>query len=218
MDGDWYKAVLEEYKSLRSEAVTARDAQLLVLRLGIALIAALIALGVGLRTENFIGGVLLGIVVPVMTGLTFELWIGEIRRSVRAGAVVAAIEKRLGEHFRGSAFGPPMGWEMWLRRRPPKGDGWPSKFAKSQQEHDSVVLALVISGFLLIVSVGSCALGIHFLWHEKYRSLTYVAGSVMAAGHILLMVRAYYAVHGIRLRDAPPNPANVWRFEVPDPG
>jgi hypothetical protein len=212
MDGDWYRAVLEEYKSLRSEAVTARDAQLSVLRLGVAVIAALIGLGVSLRAESFVGGVLLALVLPVMTALTFELWIGEIRRTVRAGAVVAAIEMRLGEHFKGGSFGPPMGWESWLRRRS-KGDSWPFTVAKSQQEHDSVVLALVISGFLFVVSLGSCGLGIHFLWHEKYVPATYVTAAVLGVGHILLAVRAYYAVHGIRLRDVPPEPASVWRFD-----
>jgi hypothetical protein len=208
--------MLEEYRSLRSEAVKAREAQLSTLQLGVALVAALIGLGVTLRAEDFVGGGLLSVVVPVMVGLTFELWIGEVRRSVRAGAVVAAIEKRLALHFKNNPLGPPMGWEIWLRRKT-ISDAWPhkSKKQRSQQEHDSRVLALVISGFLFVVALGSCVLGLHFLWHNKYSDPTYIIGGVIGIGLILLVVRAGFAAHGIRLRDEPPEPDEVWPLDKP---
>jgi hypothetical protein len=209
MNSDWYIAVLEEYKSLRSEAVTARDAQLSVLRLGVALVAALIGLGVTLRSENFLGGILLSIVVPVFVILTFELWIGEIQRSVRAGAVVAAIEERLANIFRHEGLAPPMGWELWLRSRP-HNPSWPDSPRASQQQRDSVIRALVISGFLFFIALGSCILGIHFLWHDKYRAATYITGSVVGIGLVLLVVRAFFAMRGIRHRDAVPSSDELW--------
>lgn len=213
MDGDWFRAVLEEYRSLRSEAVRARDAQMAVLRLSVPLLAALIGLGVTLRKENYEGGVLLGVVVPFVATITFELWIGEIRRTVRAGSVVAAIEERLATYFNGAPEGPPMGWETWLRRRP-QNRRYASSPTTSQQEHDSLVLAIVIASFFLLVSVGSCVLGIIFLW-GKYEAAAWVVIATTAVLHISLVIRVIFAVRGIRLRDRPPSPAEVWSIESP---
>lgn len=215
MDDYWFRSMIEEYRSLRSEAVKAREAALRTLQLGVALVAALVGLGVTLRSEKFLGGGLLSVVVPVMVGFTFELWIGEIRRSVRAGAIVAAIEQRLARYFKEDPLGPPMGWETWLRR-PASNDGNPIDEGRSQQEHDSLVLALAISAFLFVVALGSCVLGLHFMWHDKYRGATEVVGVVIGVGLILLVVRACFAVHGIRLRDKPPEPGNVWKLEGGD--
>jgi hypothetical protein len=212
MDEYWYKTAIEEYRSLRSEAVKTREAALSTLQLGVALVAALVGLGVTLRSEKFLGAGLLSVVVPVMVGFTFELWIGEIRRSVRAGAIVAAIEQRFAQYFKDDPLGPPMGWETWLRR-PASNGGYPVTKGRSQQEHDSLVLALAISAFLFVVAAGSCVLGLHFMWHAKYDGATEVVGIAMGVGLILLVVRAGFAVHGIRLRDNPPRPRDVWRFE-----
>jgi hypothetical protein len=207
LDPDWYSAVLEEYRSLRSEAVTARDAQLSVLRLAVPLLAALIGLGVTLRSESW-GGLLLGITVPVIVILTFELWIGEIQRSIRAGAVVAAIEHRLGDLFKDSGLGPPMGWEKWLRSSTPAG--WPNTPTTSQQKKDSVVRALVISGFLLLIAIGSYVLGLHFLWHDDHRTTMYVVATVMGISLLLLGVRIRYAVRGLERRDEVPPADELW--------
>lgn len=212
MDDYWFRSMIEEYRSLRSEAVKAREAALRTLQLGVALVAALVGLGVTLRSEKFLGGGLLSVVVPVMVGFTFELWIGEIRRSVRAGAIVAAIEQRLAQYFKDDSLGPPMGWETWLRR--PAKNSYPVvDEGRSQQEHDSLVLALAISAFLFIVALGSCVLGLHFMWHDKYSGATEVVGVVIGVGLILLVVRAYFAVHGIKLRDKPPDPSTVWKLD-----
>lgn len=214
MDDQWFTAAIEEYRSLRSEAVKAREAQLRVLQLGVALIAALVGLGVGLRSEKVLAGLFLSVVVPVMVGLTFELWIGEIRRTVRAGAFVAAIEKRLALCFSDHALGPPMGWETWLRRKARRQTSWPGgeRIAHSQQEHDSLILALVISGFLLVVGIGSFATGLHFLWDAREKSLTYAVAAASGLLFIALFIRAYFAVHGIRLRDEAPLPQEVWHL------
>lgn len=208
LNPEWYTAVLEEYKSLRSEAVTARDAQLSVLRLAVPLLAALIGLGVTQKDESFIGPLLLSVVVPSIVILTFELWIGEIQRSVRAGSVVAAIERRLGDVFESHHLGPPMGWEQWLRI-PAKG-GWPNIAKSSQQQHDSVVRVTVISVFLLVLAGCSLVLGLHFLWHNKYETLMWV-NLVLVAGSIFFLIgRVIFAVFGIRSRDTVPDREEIW--------
>lgn len=172
------------------------------------LLAALIGLGVTLRSESFLGAFLLSVVVPVIVILTFELWIGEIQRSVRAGAVVAAIEDRLRSIFADSGLGPPMGWELWLRSAAP--GIWPNPNKTSQQERDSVVRALIISGFLLFIALGSYGLGLHFFWHDKYRTLMYVTAAVVGVSLLLLGVRIRFAVRGLIHRNEIPRQQELW--------
>jgi hypothetical protein len=208
----WYTAVLEEYKSLRTEAVTARGAQLSVLRLAVPLLAALIGLGVTLRKDTVVGGLLLGVAVPVIVALTFEMWIGEIQRSVRAGSVVAAIERRLGELFKDVEFGRPMGWEQWLRElaEPVFGKRQP----RSQQQRESVFSAMVISVFLFLVAIVSFGLGLHFLWHNDEEPVMYVTAGVIGVGLALLFVRAFFAVKGIENRNVVPKAGELWGHAV----
>lgn len=205
----WYTAVIEEYKSLRAEAVTARDAQLSVLRLSIPLLAAVIGLGVTLRNDSFIGAMLLSAVVPAIAVWTFELWIGEAHRSVRAGSVVAAIEARLAKLFEPSGVGPPMGWEMWLRK-PAKEDGWPYGVKHSQQQRDSMVRIGVISFLLLVLLIGSVVLGLHFLWHNNYETAMWINIGLVAVGLIAMSVRFVAAVRGLRQRDCSARIDDVW--------
>jgi hypothetical protein len=214
VNSEWYNAVFEEYRSLRAEAVSARDAQLSILALAIPLLAALLGLGVSLREESFLGGFLLSIIVPVVVFITFELLIGEIRRSIRAGAVVAAIEGRLGDVLGEPGVGPPMGWERWLRR-PLSGGSWPYREKASQQKRDSVVRALVISLLLFFIAGGGYGLGLHFLWHYGYGTTAGIVAAAVGALLIVLVVRIAYAVRDLESRDAPPSAADVWPNATP---
>lgn len=208
IDQSWYSAVLEEYKSLRHEAVTARDAQLSVLRLAVPLLGALIGLGVTLKAEGVLGGFLLAILVPAIVVLTLEMWVGEIQRSVRAGSVVAAIEQRLAEVYSEHRFGPPMGWERWLRSSAPPL--WPTSRMRSQQQRESVGHVLVISGFLLFIAFGSCALGLHFLWHDGHKTLMW--GTLGAVGMAFLAagIRVPRTLRGLARHSEVPAGQEVW--------
>lgn len=223
LDRQWYAAVLEEYKSLRAEAVTARDAQLSVLRLALPLIAALVGIGVSQKEEDeLLAGILLSI-VPVIVGLTFELWLGQVQRTIRAGSVVAAIEKRLGTAFWSDEPGaeplrPPMGWEQWLRRpgKPPSSKRWlrrPRKRKRSRlshQQRESTTSAAVTFAFLFVSAVGSLALGGSFLYHPDEPTLVSVVLAVGAVSIVYLPVRALLAVRGLRRRELIPLAAEVW--------
>lgn len=210
VNAEWYTALLEEYKSLRTEALTARDAQQSILRLAVPLLAALIGLGVSvsLKDESVVGGLLLAVSVPIVVALTFEMWVAEVQRSVRAGSVVAAIERRLGELFDGRTPGSPMGWELWLRSetRPPHG----KKQERSQQQGDSVFSAAVIFVFLLIVAVISAGLGIYFLGHHGHSAEMWVTGGAISVGFLLLFVRAVFAASRIERLNEVPEGDEVW--------
>lgn len=109
----WASAVLEEYKSLREESLAALDRQLGVVRFGMALVATLIALGIRTQRDKYVGGLTLTVFEPLVVCMVLAMWLGEVERSVRAGAFVAAIEAKLEMHT-GAAI-PALGWERWLR-------------------------------------------------------------------------------------------------------
>jgi hypothetical protein len=206
----WLGAVLEEYKSLRAEAVTARDAQLSVLRLALPLLVALIGIGVSQKKEDeLLAGVLLTI-VPVIVGLTFELWLGQVQRTIRLGSVVAAIERRLAElpsddGAGGADLGRPMGWELWLRR----SDGSGSPFGLSPQQRESTVSAAVTFTFFVILAGGSLALGVVFLFdHDNTVGFISLGMVPLVIGYLFVRVR--FAVLGLRDRESVPAVGELW--------
>jgi hypothetical protein len=206
MDSNWYGALLEEYKSLRTEALTARDAQLSILRVAVPLLAALIGLGVtvGLEDETVVGGLVLAIAVPLVVALTFEMWFAEVKRSVRAGAVVAATERRLGGLFP-SETRSPAGWELWLRSETVPRYG--KKQERSQQQNESVFSAAVIFSFLALVAVIGSGVGLYFLWdYDLFVLWAALCGCLVG----FLPLRVGLAVRDIKRRNEVPSEDEVW--------
>lgn len=216
LDPQWYAALLEEYKSLRAEAVTARDAQLSVLRLAVPLAAALIGVGVSLKSgedslDGLLAGILLSMALPTIVALTFELWLGQVQRTVRLGSVVAGIERRLADLFRSGTLGaglpgPPMGWEQWLRR-PDDSAGL------SRQQRESTTTAVATFAFLFLAAGGSFGLGLSFLFSRASDTAAYVAIGIGVFVFGYLFVRAFYAIRGLDDRGQPPSPHDVWPEE-----
>lgn len=211
LNPQWYGAVMEEYKSLRAEAVTARDAQLSILRLALPLLVALIGIGVSQKKEDeLLAGILLTI-VPIIVGLTFELWLGQVQRTIRSGSFVAAIERRLGDLLGaetssdGMPLGSPLGWELWLRR--PDGDG--NLFGRSPQQRESTESAVVTFSFFVILALGSLALGVVFLFDYGTTTGTISLGMVpLVASYLLIRVR--FAVLGLRDPEREPDVREIW--------
>jgi hypothetical protein len=212
MNPDWFSAVLEEYRSLRAEAVTARDAQLSILRLALPVLAALIGVGVSLKNDDrLLAGVLLSIALPVIFVLTFELWLGQVQRSIRAGNVVAAIEQRLadlfrGEQYNGASLSPPMGWEQWLRRR--DGPTWRPNL--SQQQWESTLGAALIFIFLFIAAVVSYGLGVSFLAERSDKTAMHVAIVTAFLTFGYLIGRARVAIRALGRKETVPSAEEIW--------
>lgn len=110
---EWYAAALEEYKTLREESLSAVDRQQSIVRFGVALVGTLIGLGIRAQYDTYVGSLVLTIFVPIVVYLILALWLGEVERSVRAGAVVAALECKLGLELAEPRV--VLGWERWLR-------------------------------------------------------------------------------------------------------
>lgn len=200
MESDWLTAVLEEYRSLRTEAIAAREAQLAVLRFGAANLAVLVAAALSLRNkETVFAAAILSLIVPGVVFFVIEIWLGEIERTIRAGNFVAAIERRLAEHFRNTD--PPMAWEIWLRKGP--------KGQPSAPQRAAVVRASIIFLSFIILSFGSAAAGASTLNDHDTELWLFSFGTALIV--MLLIARSVLVIR--RLRDEtsnPPGPEAIW--------
>ncbi len=115
---DWTTLLLEEYKTLRQEALAAVDRQQRVLASGVGVEGVVLGLGANASPGSTVAAVLLLVLGPLLALLVTVLWLGEIERMVRAGAFVSAIERRVARAFPDDA---PLRWETWLRSEAPGG-------------------------------------------------------------------------------------------------
>ena len=202
---DWYGSVLEEYKSLRAEATSARDAQLAVLRLALPTLVALMGVGVSLREAELLGPFLLAFLVPISAIFTFELWIDELQRSVRAGAVVGAIELRLSDLFSKNEIAPPLGWELWLRTPDDR-----RRFkAVARQHRETMLRVLTISMFLAVIAAVGFGLGIHFWPTDSATGKTLVV-TLVGLGFLVFAARIVHAVSTLRHYQEVPACEEIW--------
>ncbi|HKP91933.1 MAG TPA: hypothetical protein VJT75_18340 [Thermoleophilaceae bacterium] len=209
----WLDAVFEEYRTIRAEASPARGS---VLRFGFTILGAVIGLGVSLREKGILGGVILAGVVPFLVVFTLEFWISEVERSVRAGAFVAAIEKRLEKFFHPRPR--PAGWENWLRLDRPTRRARRAWFVPQLGTDSEHPPAWFFRGFVVLVVLAfaygvSVATGLHYLWHLDHRTWFWVCAGLAASILLFVVWRVVFALTSINERDKPPDPEVVW----PDP-
>lgn len=88
--------VVEEYKALREEILTAIRAQIDILRFGSAALALLLAAG-GAATDNrpLLAGIIFVLFAPTVGATTLIMWSNEVFRMMRAAAFVFRLEDRL---------------------------------------------------------------------------------------------------------------------------
>jgi hypothetical protein len=116
---DWVAAILEEYKSLRTESLQAIEQMQRTLQIG--LVAIGVITGIGVDNADASAAVQVGIAAstPALAATVLVLWLDQLRRSVYAGAHCARIEDRLAEHFRPKE--PPLTWETQIQREYDEG-------------------------------------------------------------------------------------------------
>ena len=116
---DRLSAVMEEYKTLRQESLSAIDRQERLLASGTAVSGVVLGLGATASPGSSVSVVLLLVLAPGLAWLVTIMWLGEVERMVRAGAYVSVIEQRVNSDLGGDA--PALGWESFLRREAPGG-------------------------------------------------------------------------------------------------
>ncbi|MDR1442332.1 MAG: hypothetical protein LBJ02_08105 [Bifidobacteriaceae bacterium] len=115
--------LVEEYKSIRDESLRSLSYAGTTIRWAVGLYGVMFSAGIGLLTLSAgsplsadVALLLFGLVIPCVTWVSSWNWLGEVRRSQRAGAYVRRRERQIAnipgiDHAFGFA---PLNWESYL--------------------------------------------------------------------------------------------------------
>jgi hypothetical protein len=143
----WFEAVLAEYSSLRTESLSSMQYQQSVLTLGLGALGVL--LGFGITTDGEDAKLLmLLLVVPAFSAITYLLYAIEFMRMVRVGRYIDDLEQYVNDRLPE----PALGWEGWLDGRG-GGDGRPR-----------IPFYYAVPGLLLLIAYGAILLGFTQVW------------------------------------------------------
>jgi hypothetical protein len=109
-DQQWLGAALEEYKSLRTESLTAMANQQATLRFGTTALGVTLGLAVNAQAEARFWA--FSLLVPIFALVFYALYAIEFGRMVRVGRYIDAVETKINLMF--SNLPSPLGWEKWL--------------------------------------------------------------------------------------------------------
>ena len=110
-DPQWLSAALEEYKSLRTESLTAMANQQSTLRYGTTAVG--ITLGLAMNAQQAEARFwAFSCLIPVLALVFFALYAIEFGRMVRVGRYIDALEAKINLLFPDMPH--PLGWEKWL--------------------------------------------------------------------------------------------------------
>jgi hypothetical protein len=147
---DWLSATLAEYKAVWDEKMATMDTQQSTLRIGTAIVGAMLVAGLNLWEKPILPEFILLFLVPAVSYLSLIIWMGELQRMVRCKIFLAALEQSINKALSDAPV--PLMWESWLRR---------------QQEHKyphilkwNYRAVLVI---FLLIAIASVALGLYKL-------------------------------------------------------
>lgn len=109
----WIEVVIEEYKTLREESLTAMQLQQAVLRYGVAIVGLLTVTAFHLWSDRLLSGAVLFVFVPLVSYLILIIWMGEVARMMRVGWFLRELEDKINKHFPNNK--PALTWENFLR-------------------------------------------------------------------------------------------------------
>ena len=112
---EWLSAALAEYRAVWDEKMATMDTQQSTLRIGTAIIGALLVAGLNLWEKAVLPEFILLFLVPAVSYLSLVIWMGELQRMVRCKIFLAALEQSVNEALSDSRV--PLSWENWLRER-----------------------------------------------------------------------------------------------------
>jgi len=114
---DWLDVVLTEYTALRSEVLRAMETQQTSLSFGAATIGILAAGGFNAWEHEVPAVVVFLAGIPTLSGLVVLVWLGELTRMQRAGAMLFELERKVNDELESAGKGKALSWETALRER-----------------------------------------------------------------------------------------------------
>lgn len=108
---------MEEYKALRGEVLASMQTQQTSLSFGTATIGILAAGGFNAWDQDVPAVLVFLAGIPTLSGLIVLIWLGELTRMQRAGAMLVEIEKKVNIELAATGKGNALAWETALRER-----------------------------------------------------------------------------------------------------
>ena len=112
---DWMFIVMEEYKTVRAESLTAIQMQQSVLSFGVAVLGIVLATGINVWGKIILSEFIFLFLAPTISYLLIVVWMGEVERMVRAGAFLVRIEEKVNTVFDHTQ--KALEWESWLHTK-----------------------------------------------------------------------------------------------------
>jgi hypothetical protein len=108
--------LLEEYRTLREEALQAMQQQGTILQFGLAALTLLLGLSAQIKVLEAAAALQFA-AVPLLAWLVLVVWQGEVSRMRRAGRFIADLEKEINKEI--TQEGPGLSWETTLQKDAP---------------------------------------------------------------------------------------------------
>ena len=102
---DWLAIVIEEYKSISEERLTALQTHQSTLGFGTAILGFLFVTGLNLWDKFLLPEFLFLFFTPIIIYLIIIVWVGELKRLVRACTFLAMIEEKINKELSGYPLG-----------------------------------------------------------------------------------------------------------------
>lgn len=184
---EWIEVVMEEYKTLRQESLTAITTQQSVLRYGLAITGILLASAIKSWNDRVLCGSLTLVFIPITCYLVLIIWMGEVGRMMRAGQHILKIERKVNFTFRDQGHKyPALSWESYLRKQ---------KNGATPQLNWSY---LAILGLFLFFAVSSVVLGNVLVWSSIDNQLKTILNLIEV--FVLILTFVVLVSNGMKFR------------------
>lgn len=187
-------AMLEEYKSLRSESIEAMRSRNSILSLGSAAIGVMFLAGANIigvdnpsLTQVRLSFFIFLLAIPSLSLLLFFVWLGEAHRMSRVGVYLSELEKRISDSIKqeGEAQSlPALQWEGWLREPQKRRQLVYPYLAVVAIFFGAAIFSLLVA-FLLQVRIADLA-----NWLTILLGILAAGGLVYAARYAIVIIRS----------------------------
>ena len=174
--------LIEEYKTLREEAITALKLQQAVVRYSLATIGVLVAVSFSIWDKSYSQYVFF-VLIPLCCYFGLTVWMGEVGRMMRAGNRVAVVESKVNILFQGESV---LSWETDLRSA---SDG---KTIQLEWNYFAIIL------LHLGISVASVWIGLSKTWSDHSSDALLAIALTEAA--VLIIVVLVHFLQGLRFK------------------
>lgn len=170
---------LEEYRALRAEIIQSMDDGNNIFAFCLGAVGLVLGAGLSYK-DTFLGFLVLGLFLPILSALVLSMWFAAQERIARASHYLSGAEVRIK-----SVFGDigSVSWEAWLRARKPNGRA--GHFWFTGQAGIGLFGIIIVSSILMGLNSGGNDVD------PRIKNLTIILSSIICGAVFLNVLRRY---------------------------